>query len=987
MSIIPALEIKLLGEFQASSGGAPLSALTGVRLQELLAYLLLYRHAPQPRSRIAFTFWPDSSEANAHLSLRKTLHQLRRLLPDAETRLAIDNSTIQWRLDTPTNLDVAYFEQALSQASSADPTLPEYKLALQDAVQHYGGDLLPGCYAEWVLPERERLGEAFIRALQQLITVHEEQAEYPQAIVHTQRLLRYDPLREESYRLLMRLHAANGDRPAALRVYSRCVTLLERELGIQPGPATRELYNTLLPTSEPQPATVGSNYSIPAQTTPFIGRDRELAEAETLLRRPDVRLVTFTGVGGTGKTRMALEVAADLADAYPDGVFFVPLASVGDEKQVVPAVAQALGLREIAGQPLLDSVITHMRNKRMLLVLDNFEHLLVAANMVAELLARCPQLDVLVTSRSLLRLRGEHEFIVPSLQVPDLEKLPRLEELAACEAVSLFVERALVARSDFALTNQNSRAVAEICARLDGLPLAIELTAARVKILSPQAILSRLAVEGGKLKLLVGGALDLPLRQRALRNAIAWSYDLLDEAEQALFRCLGVFTGGCTLAAVEGVAVPSDLDPLEGLASLVSKSLLRQSESEDGESRFWMLETLREYALERLRECAEMDAVQRRYAEYYLALAEDSISMLAGPNQREWVSRLESEHDNYRAVLRRHIAQGASADAVALSGALWDFWFLHGHLREGMEWIESALALPMPVTDPARARALNSLAAGFTRHGEQSRAQPLLLESLPIWRASNNQSGVARTLNLLGAVAFYDTDYPTACQFYTESLEAWRKLDEPWLTGNVLANLGLTFLHMEDFDRAEDFFNESMTLQRSIGDQDVKIVALANLGFVLLHRGDYARATVLCQEFLDNNRLTGDRRNMAHGLLALGLVAMEQGDLDAAEAHYKEGLLVAREISNHPYMVRMVTGFARLAAERHQGARAGRLYGFVAAQSSLITVTMNPEEKRTYTTIVQDVSQNMDSAEWSAAEAEGHAMTFEQGIAYALSDS
>lgn len=992
--MISTLHIRLLGDFQVSQGGTPLKDLNFGRLQSLLAFLLLHRDTPQPRSQIAFAFWPDSSEAHAYLSLRKTLHLLRRVLPDAENRLRIDNTSIQWYPYAPTVVDVADFATALARASPS-ASASEVRVALKEAVHHYGGDLLPGCYDEWVIPERESLRETFRQTLERLISILEQNDEYAEAINYAQRLLRHDPLREESYRLLMRLYAANGDRPAAIRVYNRCVTLLQRELDVEPGPATQELYAGLLPTREPSTTSPqhpeGGRLTLPAQTTTFIGREKELASASDLLRHPEVRLVSMTGAGGTGKTRLAFQIASDLSSHYPEGVAFVPLAPVGQADLVVPAIAQALKVQESAGQSLVDIVVDFLRDRRMLLVLDNFEHIIEAAPTVAELLARCPNVNILVTSRAILHLRGEHEYSVPPLQLPDLNNLPWLEELAQYEAISLFVERAIEGRPDFVLTNQNARTVAEICAQLDGLPLAIELVAARIKILSPQAILSRLTVEGGKLKLLVGGPLDLPIRQQALRNAIAWSYDLLSAPEQALFRRLGVFAGGCTIEAAEAIALPPDLDPLEKLGSLIDKSLLSRSEGADGESRFWMLATLAEYALERLDEHDEIEAVRRSYAEYYLALAEQSVTMLAGSQQREWLSRLEREHSNFRAALAWCISTIDADLAVRLSGALWDFWFLRGYLTESCRWLEAALALGRTkdgdaLPDRARARALNGLAAAYVQQGEQLRARVYLDESLPIWRSLNDIQGLARALNLLGAIAFYSADYPAACELYTESLSKLRGVDEPWWQGNVLSNLGLTLIHMEDYDRAERFIAESIALHRSLGDKCVVISSLGNLSVVYFHRGDYKAATALAQEFLDQNRLMGDRRNMIHALLTLGRIANHVGDLSEAHARYAEGLLLANEISNWPCIVRTIAGFARISADDQQWSRAARLLGFVGAQRERISLNMNPDELRMYEQALQVARTNTRDAEWPILLQEGQAMTFKEVVNYALSD-
>ncbi|HUG38092.1 MAG TPA: AAA family ATPase, partial [Candidatus Limnocylindrales bacterium] len=483
-------------------------------------------------------------------------------------------------------------------------------------------------------------------------------------------------------------------------------------------------------------------HNLPLQATTLLGRAREVAAARERVLRDDVRLLTLTGPGGTGKTRLALQVAAELIDHFADGVFFVPLAPISDPGLVASTVALTLGIRDPGGRPVLENLREHLRDRQILLVLDNFEQILLAAPLVGELLAVCRGLKVLVTSRAPLELRGEQEFPVPPLALPDPKHPPPIEALGQYGAVALFIERATAIRPDFAVTNDNAPAVAEICVRLDGLPLAIELAAVWIRLLSPQAMLTRLE---RRLPLLTGGARDLPARQQTLRGAIAWSYDLLDEGERALFRRLAIFVGGCTLEAAEAVCNPEGdlgLDVLDGVASLVAKSLLRQEEGPEGEPRFGMLETIREYGLEQL----EADATRGRHAAFFLAFAEEAEPKLLGAEQVTWLQRLEAEHDNFRAVLGRSRVGEVAADVgLRLAGALQWYWRVRGLLGEGRGWAETMLALPgAAARTAARARALNAAARLANLQADYTAARPLALESAAIAREVGDLAGVAR---------------------------------------------------------------------------------------------------------------------------------------------------------------------------------------------------------------------------------------------------
>ncbi|MBA2450883.1 MAG: adenylate/guanylate cyclase domain-containing protein, partial [Chloroflexi bacterium] len=543
--------------------------------------------------------------------------------------------------------------------------------------------------------------------------------------------------------------------------------------------------------------------NLPIQATPFVGREHEVAAVREQLLCPEVRVLTLTGPGGTGKTRLSLQVAAELVDDFEDGVFFVPLAPTSDPTLVAATIAQALGLQEAEGRPLLDILKDYLRDKHPLLVLDNFEQVLEAASLVTDLLQAAPGLKVLVTSRAVLRLYGGHDFPVPPLALPDREHLPPLDRMTQYEAVRLFVERARAVRPDFAVTNENAPAVAEICHRLDGLPLAIELAAARIRLLPPEAMLARME---RRLPLLTGGARDRPARQQTLRGAIAWGYDLLDEDEQTLFRRLSVFAGGFTLEAAEAVCdgdgsqrgersvddaphapLSSLLSPLDLIASLVDKSLVRQQELEGGEPRFSMLGTIREFALERLEESGEVAAMRDRHAQHYLELAGEAKVKIRGPAQASWLRRLGEEHDNLQAALSRFRDRGEAEATQRMAGDLWWYWYLRSLFSEGRSRLEEALAMGDPAgRTSARAWATFSLGALAHLQSDFGTAGARIEESREMFDELGERVGLAFSLIFRGQVAYSQADPVGARSLYEAGLATAREAGDPWPRGLAL---------------------------------------------------------------------------------------------------------------------------------------------------------------------------------------------------------
>jgi predicted ATPase/DNA-binding SARP family transcriptional activator len=983
------LKIITFGGLKLLLDDRPVVGLTSHKAQALLVYLTCNPRA-YGREVLAELLWDERSQSQALGNLRAVLTSLRKHL---EAYLTVSRESVSVDPDADLWLDVSELEAALQPwVTVGGAVTTQIAAGVARVVELYQGEFLEGFYLReasgfegWLVGERQRLHYKVLDALSSLVDYELQAGAYPSGIEHTRRLLELDPLMESAQRQLMRLLNYSGQRAAALEGYERFRDLLAEELGVSPEAESQALYAQIQAGELERPPSRESSapsHNLPVQLTSFIGRQRELVEVKRLLtghyngRSQLNRLLTLVGAGGCGKTRLAIQAANEMQQAYPQGTWLIELAPLSDPRLVPEAALKALDLQAKSERPALEVLVDFLRARQLLLVVDNCEHLIGAcAEFIESLLRVCPDLSVLATSRERLNIPGEAVYYVSSLSTPEADQAMNIEEVSQYEAVQLFVERAANTLTGFAVTDENAPAIAQVCRRLDGIPLAIELAAARLNVLPVAGIATRL---DDSFRLLTGGSRTALPRHQTLRATIDWSYALLSHKERIQLRRLSVFKGGWSLEAAEAICAGKEIEEievLELLSSLVNKSLVIAKRTQQDEMRYTMLETIRQYGREKQQADDEEDWAFQRHLDYFLNFAERANRELRGPQSLAWTRRAEQEYDNLWAALEWSLGSGHAVEAgVRLANLLMWIWERLGYWFEGRFWLEKSLAQSQALGQNAlRAQAL--LYYGyiiFDIQGNRAQGQLLFEESLEIWRELNPPQsldyaetlawsgyslgrrgdyetgrhyleqgldifqeagelwGQAWTLDLLAKVVRQMGDEETACDLVEESAKLFRETGDRWGLAISLESLGLISMEQGHYPEANRHLEESLAIFREFGSTARVGNVLNSLGEVARCENDYARAQGFYLECLSNFQKSG--LSWVGICQNLGYLALYQGDDLQAAARFKESLALSKKGDRKLETVFCLAGFAAVAAARGQAEAAACLYGAVAAQ-------------------------------------------------------
>lgn len=981
-----ALEIRLFGGFDVRIAGEPMPPLRYRKEQGLLALLVLRHDRDVPRDWLAATFWPDNEESQALFYLRKSLSNLRKALGAEAARLQSPTTrTLRFDL-SDAFADVAAFDHAMAGAGSGANSSRESRL--QEAVEWYQGALLPNCMDEWIQPERDARAQSFLAALETLANCAIEQGDAVVAVRRLRRLLAADPYREQAACALMQLLSDSGDRAAVNQVYRELRQILRRDLNLSPAPETETLYQQLTrremlpPVALPVSAETVSLRHLPVPLSDLIGREQDVAAVVGWLRR--CRLVTLTGPGGVGKTRLSIAAADAALSDFADGVWFVDLASLTEPDLLPQTVLQVLNLSADDSQPPMETLANALASRSLLLALDNCEHLMDAcAALTHSLLMRCSGLRILATSRQALGVTGEQTYPLASLALPPDEETVLAEKdpfaLLDYAGVRLFVERAMQANPLFRLNRRNAESIAQICRHLDGIPLALEMGAARMRSLSPQEILTRL---GNRFRLLTTGSRAALPRQQTLRAAIDWSHDLLSEAERAVLRRLSVFAGGWTLDSAEQVCLENEVFDL--VAGLVDKSLVQRSGEEEN-ARYRLLETVREYAAERLAESGEAETLRRRHSITFLALAEDAVALLGGAEPEQALARLECENDNLRAALE-FCGQGTDADTetgMRLAGTLCGFWLARGDFQEGRRWCSFFLAQPAaPARTCARAVLLQGAGSLAQHQRDDAQAWAYAEESFALFEELGDDVGIAEVRQHL-AHQLERRDPQQAERFYRESLATWKALAAHSREANTLHSLGQLARNGGHYPAARKLYGESLTLYRALNHRQNMAIVLHSLAYTdfLEQRYDAARASA--EEALRLTQATGNRTWELYHLALLGWVCLAQDDAAGIQVYCEASIRLLRHLGLKAHAAGALECLACLAQLQGQAERGACLAGAASAIREALGVRMDAVILPDYTRRIAALEVLLGQPAFMQAWERGSLMTMEQALLFA----
>jgi predicted ATPase/DNA-binding SARP family transcriptional activator len=975
----PSIRFRTLGsvELYRQNGGERESILTQHKRLALLAYLVLARPTGfHHRDTLLGLFWPEHDQDAGRHALRQALYLLRSkigqkvILTRGREEIGVAPGSI-W-------CDALAFDAALETGET------------EVAMELYGdGDFLPGffigdaskAFEEWLEIQRARLRQGAISAAATLTKQAERAGDLPKATEWLRHWSVLDPADERVVRALISMLDRLGDRTGAIEAYENHAGYTLREYGVQPAPETRSAIETI---RTRQQIIDEGEHALQWQPTPFIGRQGQVDEVGALLETPPVRLVTLTGPAGVGKTRLSLEVTARTATRFEHGARVVTLAST-DTDGVCIAIAQSLGVRMRDDASVLQALIEFLAQMELLLVLDNFEHVLSAAPLISTLLERAPRLSVLVTSRSPLRLRAEHEYAVPPLGLPSQEASLSQKHVQQTEAVALFVERARAVQPAFQLTDENVSAVVEICRRLDGLPLAIELAAARVNTFPPETITSLLE---RRFDLLTTGARDAPGRHHGLENTIRWSDALLTQKEREFFYALSLFENGCVIKSIEDMWVAaggSQNETLQLLVSLVEKSLLEQVGTRAGTPHFRMLETIREYARCRLEETGTLDEWAERQSAYYVDMVEAGRCYLCTSEQGEWLDHLEFEHANLRGVLRWQFSRGDAATALRLSSSLWQFWLLRGHLTEGRQSLGQALDLCDDGVDTVyQARALLGAGVLASWQNDQPAAIDHLERSLALYRQLDDKTSIGQVLINLGSACRDAGDTVRARVVFDEALAVGKAENNLSRVAAALENLGAMAQSEDDLQTASEMLEMSVELARSTGNHHRLAHGLLSLGDLARREDDFDRAVSLYERSLEHYRRLNETLGMAESLSGLGDMARLEGGTERARELYAQALALYRKAGYAGGVAGTLVGFAALQLVEERPKRAIRLCGRVDAMLESDDVSLEPHIRAEFEAAKEAVRSTMGGRDFVDGWTEGREMTTEEVVFLAL---